>query len=100
MKTLIVAVTCLGIGVGIGHAENIKEELGSLFKTPSRSETQKELQSNIDRMDTQGLHTTLIDYAHRAKLLQIQVDKNRKRRLKTTRIISELRADLKACESQ
>ena len=98
MKTLIIAVTCLGLGAGISHAKDIAAILGGIGKEPSKEETRAELQPIMDKMDVDGLKDTLTDYAHRAKLLQMQIDKDREASQDKSQIIFELRSDLRACE--
>jgi len=100
MKTLIVAVTCLGLGAGISHAKDIAAILGGIGKEPSKEETRKELQSTMDMLDVEGLHTLIVDYAHRANVLQIERDEDRKNSANDLQIILGLRADLRACEAK
>jgi len=99
MKTLIIAVTCLGLGAGMSHAEDIATTLGEIGKTPSKEETRAELQPVMDKMDVEGLQATLVDYAHRAKILQIQIEKEKKAQDELLDIISGLRVELKALKA-
>jgi hypothetical protein len=100
MKTLIIAVTCFSLGAGISHAKDIADILGDIGKEPSKEETRAELQPTMNKMDIEGLQATLVDYAHRAKLLQIQIDKDRAASQKKSKIIFELRSKLRACEAK
>jgi len=96
MKTFIIAVTCLGLGAGISQAKDIANTLGGIGKEPSKKETRAELQPVMDKMDVDGLQATLVDYAHRAKILQIQVEKEKKAQDELLDIISSLRIEIKA----
>jgi len=100
MRTFIIAVTCLSLGAGISHAKDIAEILGGIGKEPPISDTRAELQPIMDRMDVNGLQTTLVDYAHRAKVLQIKRDKDLQSKLKTSKIIDDLRMQIRACEAK
>lgn len=99
MKTLTIAVTCLGLGAGISHAKDIAAILGGIGKEPSKEETWAELQPVMDKMDVDDLQTTLVDYAHRAKVLQIQVEKEKKAQDEFLDMISSLRAEIKALKA-
>ena len=99
MKTLIVAITCLGLGAGISHAKDIAAILGGIGETPSKVDTRKELQPIMDKMDVDGLQRTIVDYAHRAKVLQIQIEKEKSAQDEFLDIISGLRAEIKALKA-
>ena len=99
MKTLIIAVTCLGLGAGISQAEDIAKTLSEIGEAPSKEDTRKELQPIMDKMDVDGLQTTIVDYAHRAKVLQIQIEKEKKVQDEFLDIISGLRAEVKALKA-
>jgi len=99
MKTLFVAATCLGLGAGISHAKDIAEILDGISKEPSKEETRADLQPAMDKMDVDGLQATLVDYAHRARLLQIQIEKEKQVQDEFLGIISDLRAELGALKA-
>ena len=100
MKTLIIAVTCLGLGAGISHAEDIAKTLGEIGVAPSKEETRAELQPIMDKMDVDGLQTTLVDYAHQIKILQGQAAKSRENQREFLKIIRDLRSEIKVLKAE
>ena len=99
MKTLIIAVTCFSLGAGISHAKDIADILGDIGKEPSKEETRAELQPTMNKMDIEGLQATLVDYAHQAKILKIQVEKEKEAQDELLDIISGLRVEIKALKA-
>jgi len=65
-----------------------------MFKTPSKEDTRAELQPIIDKMDVEGLKTTLVDYAHQIKILQGQAAESRDTQQKLLTIIGGLRSEI------